>query len=387
VVPSIPLFTLAGYILAEGGASRRLVRLFETLFAHLPGGLAIAAVIVCAFFTSFTGASGVTIVALGGLLMPVLMATGYSQRHALGMVTGSGAIGLLFPPCVPVILYSIVAQQALEGFDPDALATHDISIENMFAGAFLPGVILLILVALWGATRRRVQSARPRFDGKEALRAIWAAKWELLMPVVAVGALLGGFVSSPVQAAALTVLYAFLVEFVLYRDLDWRRDLTRICAQSGLLIGGILLILGVALGLTHALVAAQVPERLIDWVTSTVHSPLVFLLALNVLLVIVGGLMEVYCAIVVVVPLIVPLGLQFGVDPVHLGVIILANLELGFLTPPVGLNLLLASSRFDRPMSEVVRASLPLFGVQALGVLLITYWPALTTTLPRLLAP
>jgi tripartite ATP-independent transporter DctM subunit len=384
-VPTLPLFAFTGYLLAESGAAQRLVDLFRTLFGGVRGGMAIATVLSCAFFTTFTGASGVTILALGGLLMPVLRSAGYGERDALGLVTGAGSLGLLFPPCLPVILYSIVASQTLQGLDPDTLGSFDVSIEGMFKAALVPGILLLVLVSAWGVWRQpRRQGKAPPVGSRTVLRAVNAAKWELALPVVAVGALFGGWVSSPVQAAAVTACYALAVELLVHRDMKLLRNLPRIAAECGLLTGGILLILGSAMGLTNYLVTAEVPEALTAWVAAHVQSPIVFLLALNFALLIVGCLMEIYSAIVVVVPLIVPLGLHYGVDPVHLGVIFLANLELGFLHPPVGINLFLSSYRFNKPIGEVVIATLPVMLILAMAVVLITYWPGLTHWLPAL---
>jgi tripartite ATP-independent transporter DctM subunit len=286
-----------------------------------------------------------------------------------------------------VILYSIVAMQTLQGLDPETLGSFDVSIEGMFKAAFLPGLLLLALVCGWGVWRQPRATTRPEpWRWRPVRAALWAAKWELALPVVAVGALFGGWASSPVQAAAFTALYALFIESVVHRDLKLRRDLPRIAAECGLLTGGILLILGAAMGLTNYLVTAEVPETLTAWVAAHVQSPLLFLLALNIVLLLVGCLMEIYSAIVVVVPLIVPLGLHYGVDPVHLGVIFLANMELGFLHPPIGINLFLASYRFGKPIGTVVRATLPVIGLLAFAVVLITYWPALTHWLPSVLA-
>jgi len=373
-LPTIPLFTLAGYFLAEGGASRRLVRVFETLFGQVRGGPAVVTALVCAFFTSFTGASGVTILALGGLLMPVLLSAKYSERNALGLLTGAGSLGLLFPPCLPLILYAIISTQA----------KASVSIEQMFLGGILPGVLLVGLTAWWGISVGPKQTTeRKPFDVAEAWRAIWEAKWELLLPVVTLVALFGGF-STPVEAAALTALYAFIVETFINRDLRIVRDIPRVVTECGLLIGGVLLILGVANGFTNYLVDAQVPAKMVEWTTHSIRSPWMFLLLLNLFLLVVGCLMDIYSAIVVVVPLIVPIGKAFGIDPVHLGIIFLANLELGYLTPPVGMNLFLSSYRFGKPMPEIVRSVLPMLAVFLVGVLLITYIPPMTTLLPRL---
>lgn len=372
-LPSIPLFTLAGYFLAEGGASKRLVRVFQALFGSLRGGPAIVTALVCAFFTSFTGASGVTILALGGLLMPVLLAARYTERNALGLLTGAGSLGLLFPPCLPLILYAIVANTS---------AQANLTIQEMFLGGLGPGVLLVILTAIWGI-RQVPRAAGPEtsFRWREAGVSIREAKWELLIPVVALTALFSGW-ATPVEAAAVTALYAFICEALIYRDLRLFRDVPRVMTECGLLVGGVLLILGVALGFTHFLIDMQIPDQLVEWATGTIHSRWLFLLMVNVFLLIVGCLMDVFSAIVVVVPLLVPLGNAFGIHPIHLGIIFLANLELGFLTPPVGMNLFLASYRFNKPMPEVIRASLPMLLVLLAGVLLITYLPPLTLLLP-----
>jgi C4-dicarboxylate transporter DctM subunit len=368
-LPAIPMFTLAVYLLAEGGAARRLVRVFQSLVGHFRGGAAIATVLVCAFFTSFTGASGVTILALGGLLMPALLSARYSEKNALGLLTGSGSIGLLFPPCLPIILYAIIA---------------NIEINEMFLGGILPGVLMVVAAAIWGifqSPKIPKEQIKP-FRWGEAGTALWDAKWELLLPVVACAALFSGYATA-VEASAVTALYAFIVESLVYKDLSITKDLPRVMAECGLLVGAILLILGVALGFTGYLIQAQVPDHLITWVQSSVHSPLVFLLALNIFLLVVGCLMDIFSAIIVVVPLMVPLGTAFGINPVHLGIIFLANLELGYLTPPVGMNLFLSSYRFNKPMPEVWKAIVPILLVLLAGVLLITYVPFMSTALPQ----
>lgn len=366
-IATVPLFTLAGYFLAEGGAPKRLVRVFHALFGQLPGGSAVVTALACAFFTSFTGASGVTIVAIGGLLMPVLLAERYSEKAALGLVTGAGSLGLLFPPCLPLILYAIIAR---------------VPIENIFLGGIIPGILMVGATAWWGIRQGRKTSLPSQsFQWAEAKAALWEAKWELLLPVVTFAALFGGF-ATPVEAAAITALYAFVAEVVIYRDLAFRRDIRRVMVECGLLVGGVLLILGVALGLSNYLVDADVTARTVEWTTHSIHSRWVFLLVLNIFLLIVGCLMDIYSAIMIQVPLLVPIGAAFGVDPIHLGIIFLANLELGYLTPPVGLNLFLASYRFGKSVPEVFRAVAPIVVVMFAVVLLITYVPWLTTALP-----
>lgn len=369
-LPAIPLFTLAGYFLAEGGAPTRLVRVFRALFTSFHGGAAIAAVFAGSLFTCLTGASGVAILALGGLLMPLLIALRYSERDALGLVTGAGLPGILLLPSLPLILYAIVA---------------DVNIRAMFLGALLPMFVMLGLTAWWGVRRGpRADGATPAFDAREVRAAIGAAKWELALPAVALAALFSGL-ATPVEAAALTALYAFVVEVFIYRDLTLTRDVPRVMAECGLLVGGVMLILGVALGLSNYFVDAEIPAKLTAWLDETVRHKWLFLLALNLFLLLAGCLMDVFSAIIVIAPLLVPIGRAFGIDPIHLGVIFLANLELGFLTPPVGINLFFASYRFRKPVLEVCRSVATLLPVQLAGVLLITYLPWLTTFLPGLL--
>jgi len=373
-LPAIPLFTLAGYFLAEGGASKRLIRVFRAAVGGVRGGPAILTALVCAFFTSFTGASGVTILALGALLMPVLLSARYSERNAVGLLTGAGSLGLLFPPALPLILYAVVATSI----------GSSVTLKQIFLGGIVPGFLLVGLTACWGVYQAPARSrAEATFDLRELGRAAADAKWELLLPVVAMVALFGGF-ATPVEAAAVTALYAFAIETLVYRDLKIRSRVPEVMAECGLLVGGVLLILGVAMGFTNYLVDAQVPDRAVDWAQGSIESRWVFLLTLNAFLLLVGCLMDIFSAIVVVVPLIVPVAVAFGVDPVHLGIIFLANMELGYLTPPVGMNLFLAAYRFEKPVPEVMRAVIPMFLVLLVGVLLITYVPWLTTALPAM---
>lgn len=368
-LPAIPLFTLAGYFLAEGGAAQRLIRVFQALFGSFRGGAALITVLLTGFFTSFTGASGVTILALGGLLMPLLLGVKYPERAGIGLITSGCSLGVLLPPALPLILYAIIARQP---------------IETMFLAALLPAAVMTAMLA-WLGMRRQPRDVAPiPFDRREAGAALWAAKWELAIPLVTFGGLASGYVT-PTETAALTALYAFFIEVAIYRDLSLTRDVPRVMTECGLLVGGIILILGMALGFTNYLIDAQIPDLATEWVRATITSPWVFLLALNLLLLLVGAFMDIFSAIIVVTPLIVPIGLAFGIDPVHLGIIFLANMELGFLTPPVGMNLFFASYRFGKPMGEVARAVLPSLAVLALGVLVITYVPALSTWLPGFL--
>jgi len=368
-LPAIPLFTLAGFILAQGQSSERLLRVFRALVGWMPGGTAVVCAVVCAFFTIFTGGSGVTILALGGLLLPALLKDGYRDRFSVGLLTASGSLGLLLPPAMPLILYAIVAQTAPE---------------NLFIGGILPGVLLIALVAAWGMREGIVTGAgRHAFAGAEARKALWAAKWELALPLVVLGALFSGR-ATLVETSALTALYAAIVTGPVHRDFEIGPGLQQAFRECVVLIGGVLIILGVAKGFTAYMVDVDIPFRLLEWTQARIESPLLFLLALNVFLLIVGCVMDIFSAIVVVVPLISTIGAAYGIDPVHLGIIFIANLELGYLTPPVGLNLFLASYRFDRPLLEVYRASVPLLVILGIGVLVITYVPWLTLGLLEL---
>ena len=363
-IAAIPLFTVAGFLLAEGKSSERLLRVFRAWVGWLPGGTAIAAAALCAFFTLVTGGSGVTILVLGGLLLPALIASGYRERFSIGLLTASGSLGLLFPLSLPLMLYGIVSQKA--------------PIDDLFIGGLLPGLLMLGLLAALGVREGlKTKAARTPFTIGEGAAALWAAKWELFLPVFVVGTFIGG-VATLVETAPIAALYTVIVQRYVTRDLPSWKDVFRVAADCIALVGGVLLILAVAAGLTDYLVFAQIPARLIEWTQAHVHSKLVFLLFLNVFLLLVGTLMDIFSAIVVVVPLILPLAEIYGVNPVHLGIIFVANLELGFLHPPLGLNLLFASVRFKKPVLEVTWATLPMLGILAIGVLLITYWPWLT---------
>jgi C4-dicarboxylate transporter DctM subunit len=365
---TIPLFTLAGFLMAEGKSPERLLRLLRACFGWAPGGTAFAAAALCAFFTLFTGGSGVTILALGGLLLPAMLKEAYRERFSIGLLTASGSLGLLFPLSVPLMMFAIVV----------SAAGTSIEMEHLFIGGVLPGVLMLALVGILGsreAVRQRVE--RLPFRLSECLGAIWEAKWELLLPVVVLGALLLK-VAKIAELAPVAALYALIVQRFIHRDLRTNADVVRVMDDCVSLVGGVLLILCVAVGLTRYFVIIGVSEQLVAWTQAHVESRWVFLLCLNVFLLLVGTVMDIFSAIVVVAPLLLPLAAAFKVDPVHLGVIFVANLELGYLHPPLGLNLLLASVRFKKPVLEVMWATLPVLGILAGGVLLITYWDWLT---------
>jgi tripartite ATP-independent transporter DctM subunit len=367
-LPAIPLLTVAGYVLAEGNASQRLVRAYKGLFGWLPGGVAIMATFVCALFTAFTGASGVTILALGGVLLPSLLAEGYPEDFSVGLVTAAGSLGLLFPPSLPVILYGVVSQTP---------------IDYLFVGGLVPGLLMIGLVCAYGVwVGRRHGAHRTSFDGREALRALWAAKWDLGLPTLVMAAVISGY-ATIVEAAALAAAYSIVVEVALFRSMHLFRDLPRVLVHAATLVGSVLILLGCALGLTSWFVDAEIPTRLVEWMTLHVHSPALFLLMLNAVLLVLGSVLEIYSAIVVLAPLVAPLGVAYGIDPVHLGVVFLANLELGFLFPPMGLNLFLSASRFGKSLPWVYRKSFPFLLIMAVGVLLITYLEPITTGVVR----
>lgn len=366
---AIPLFTLAGYLLGESRAPKRLVRLSNALLGWLPGGLAIVAIVACAFFTAFTGASGVTIVALGALLYPALRQAGYDERFSLGLVTSAGSLGLLFAPSLPLILYGFVAGQM--GTDPP------VTIPDLFLAGVVPGLLMVGMLsayAMW--VGRSVTQSRHAFDGRELWLALKETVWELPLPFIVLGAIYSGAMAAS-EAAAVTALYVLVVTVFVKREISLAK-LPGVMADSMRLVGAILLILAAALALSNWLVDQEVPAKLFESLREHVHSPWVFLLLLNVFLLVVGMLLDIFSAIVILTPLLLPVAAGFGIHPVHLGVVMLANLQLGYFTPPVGMNLFIASYRFGQPLTTLVRACVPFFLVLAAAVALITWWPALS---------
>lgn len=369
-LPAIPLLTIAGYVLAEGGSARRLVRAYKGFFGWLPGGVAVMATVVCAVFTTFTGGSGVTILAVGGLLLPMLQEEKYPEGFSLGLVTASGSLGLLFPPSLPVILYAVVA---------------GVPVERLFLGGLVPGVLMIAMVAAYGmymGVKHKVP--RQPFRAKEAMEGLWAAKWDVGLPTIVVATVATGY-ATVVEAAALGCAYSLVVEMVIFRSIHPWRDLPKVLATASTLVGSVVILLGIAMGLSSWLVDAEIPTQLLEWTTEHVKSPWVFLLALNVGLLLLGSVLEIYAAIVVLAPLIAPIGVAYGIDPIHLGIVFLANLELGFLFPPMGLNLFLSSSRFQKPLPYLYARALPFLVILAVGVLLITYLDPMTTGVVHLL--
>jgi tripartite ATP-independent transporter DctM subunit len=366
---AIPLFTLAGYLLGESQAPKRLVRLSNALLGWLPGGLAIVAIVACAFFTAFTGASGVTIVALGALLYPALRQAGYDERFSLGLVTAGGSLGLLFAPSLPLILYGFVAGQM--GTDPA------VTIPDLFLAGVVPGLLMVVLLAAYAMwVGRSITQSRHRFDSRELWLALKETAWELPLPFIVLGGIYSGELAAS-EAAAVTALYVLVVTVFIKKEISLS-SLPAVMADSMRLVGAILLILGSALALSNWLVDQEVPAKLFESLREHVHSPWVFLLLLNLFLLVVGMLLDIFSAIVILTPLLLPVAAGFGIHPVHLGVVMLANLQLGYFTPPVGMNLFIASYRFGQPLTTLVRACVPFFLVLAAAVGLITWWPALS---------
>ena len=372
VLLAIPLFTFAGYLLGESRAPQRLVRLTTAIFGWLPGGLAMVALVSCALFTAFTGASGVTIVALGALLYPALKQAGYEEKFNLGLVTTSGSLGLLFAPSLPLILYGIVVQQL-------GLASG-VTIEALFLAGLLPGMLMLALLFAWSLWRNRgIRTPFAELSWRDALGALRESKWELPLPFLVLGGIYGG-VFAVSEAAAITALYVVITEVFILREVKFR-SLAAVMRDSMVVVGGILVILGMSLASTNYLIDAQVPTKLFDLMRRLVSSPVTFLVLLNVFLLLLGTMLDIFSALVIVVPVILPVAISYGVHPVHLGIIFLANMQLGYFTPPVGMNLFIASYRFDKPILELYRATLPFFFLLLAAVLLITYWPALSLVL------
>lgn len=363
---ALPLFTFAGYILAESQLSFRLVRLTQVFLGWMPGGLSVVAFVTCAFFTAFTGASGVTIVAVGALLFPALVQAGYKERFSLGLVTTSGSLGLLLAPSLPLILYGVIVQQ----MD----IPNPFSIQELFIAGILPALLMIVLLTAYSIwSNRDAPIEKGEFSWSEAKQALLAAKWEAPLPIVILGGIYTGFFAVS-EAAAVTAFYVLLVEVVIHREVAYR-ELPRIIRESMVMVGGILLILGVSLAFTNFLIDAEVPQALFDWIRLYVDNKIMFLILLNIVLLILGAILDIFSALVIMIPLIVPVALGFGVDPVHLGIIFLANMQIGYFTPPIGMNLFIASYRFKRPIGELYHATIPFMFVLLFALAIITYVP------------
>lgn len=359
---AIPLFTFAGYLLSESAAPRRLVRLTNAVLGWMPGGLALVALSACAFFTAFTGASGVTIIALGAILYPALQHDGYPDDFNLGLVTSAGSLGLLFAPSLPLILYGVIAEVPIDG---------------LFRAGVLPGLLMLVMLSGWSFwVNRHNRKPAGSFSWREVRSALRESMWELPLPVVVLGGIYSGFFAVS-EAAAVTALYVLIVEVLILREVPLP-GLPRIMRESMLLVGGILIILGVSLASTNYMIDAGVPQKLLAVVAEMVTSPGSFLFLLLIFLLILGAILDIFSAIVLVVPLILPIASQYGIDEYHLGIVFLAAMQLGYLTPPVGLNLFIASYRFDQPIMKVYSATFPFLIILLLSVIVIAYWPQLS---------
>jgi C4-dicarboxylate transporter, DctM subunit len=369
VLAALPLFTFAGYLLAESRTSDRVVRLSRVFLGWMPGGLAIVSFMACALFTAFTGASGITIVALGALLYPALIQDGYPENFSMGLVTTSGSLGLLFAPSLPLILYGIIAQQMTVG--------EGVSIEKLFLAGLLPGLLMLLILSSWSLwVNRRMPLQKKSFEIREAFSALKEAKWEIPLPIFVLGGVYGGFFAIS-EAAAVTALYVLVVEVFIYREISIRK-LPEIMCDSMVMVGGILLILGVSLASTNYLIDAEVPTRLFNFIQDHVTDKIVFLILLNILLLMLGAILDIFSALVIMVPLILPVAVSYGIDPVHLGIIFLANMQIGYFTPPVGMNLFIASYRFKKSIISLYRSTIPFMLLLLIAVLIITYWPGLS---------
>ena len=372
MLQALPMFALAGYVLAGSRASERLLRLTRAAFGWMPGGLAMVCVILCTFLTAFTGASGVTIVALGGLLLPALLKDGYREKAALGLVTSGGNMGVLFAPSLPLILYAIIAQPI----------SSEVTISALFRAGLLPGLLAIAVLCGYGIwAGLHAQIPRRPFAVRELVAAVKESKWEIPLPFVVLGAIYGGWLVAS-EAAVLTAAYVLVVETVVYREMPLRK-LSGIIRDTTVLVGGVLLILGMGMAITNFLIDQEVPQLILEWVGARIQNPIVFLMALNLFLLGVGCIMDIYTATVVIVPLLAPLAVRYGIHPVHLGVIFLANLAIGYSTPPVGMNLFIAAMRLHKPLMKLAVASLALMGLMLIILALITYWPALSLALVR----
>jgi tripartite ATP-independent transporter DctM subunit len=371
ILLAIPLFTFAGYLLGESQASTRLVNLSNHLLGWLPGGLAIVAIFTCALFTAFTGASGVTIIALGALLYPALKQAGYSENFNLGLLTSSGSLGLLFAPSLPLILYGVVAQQmALD---------QPIGIDQLFLAGIFPGLLMLVMLSVYSMRQPRIKNEKKGFDATRALAALNAAKWEIPLPIIVLGGIYGGFIAVS-EAAAVTALYVLVIEVLVMREITFRQ-LPHIMRESMVLVGGIMIIIGASLASTNYMIDAEIPTRLFELIQQYIDDQLTFLILLNLFLLGLGMILDIFSAIVIIVPIILPIAVGYGVHPVHLGIIFLANMQLGYFTPPVGMNLFIASYRFEKPIMTLYRATIPFFFILLIAVLIITYWPTLSLVL------
>ncbi len=366
---ALPMFTFTGYILSASNTSQRMLDLIQSLVGWMPGGLVIFAFIFSAIFTAFTGASGVTIVALGALLYPALVKAGYTDKFSLGMVTASGSLGLLLAPSLPLILYGIIAQQM-------ELETK-FEISDLFIAGLMPAALMVIFLSIYSVIKNRQFKIKTEtFEKQKIAKAMWAMRWELPMPLILVAGIYSGFFAIS-EAAALIALYVLFIEIFLYKEISYSR-LLEVVRESMVMVGSIILILAVSLALTNVFVDAEIPDKLFQFVKDNVDTKIGFLIVLNIFLLFVGAILDIFSALVIIVPLILPVAISFGIHPVHLGIIFLANMQIGYLTPPVGINLFISSFRFKKPIAEVYSASLPFMLVLLLVLIIITYVPQLS---------
>jgi C4-dicarboxylate transporter DctM subunit len=364
VLTALPLFTFAGCLLTASQSPRRVTRFLQAAFGWLPGGVGIAALGSCAFFTALTGASGITIVAVGGFLYPILRQEGYDEPFSTGLLTTAGSRGLLFPPSLPVILYGVVAQ---------------VDIAAIFKTALVPAVASILVVGLYTALRQRfgrsraaVSTPRAGFSIGRLATATWGCIWEAPIIVIVIGGVFGGWVTVA-EVSTLIVAYLLVVLCLIKREVHWRRQLPSIMVESVLLSGAVIIVLAMALGFTGYLVDQQIPQHLTRLINSLTDQRVVFLAALNLFLLAAGCLLDIFSAIVILVPLLIPLAETFQVDPLHLAVIFLLNLEIGYSTPPIGMNLFIAHLKFGQPLSKLYRATLPFLGLMLMVLILVTY--------------
>ena len=370
ILLAIPLFTLAGYVLGESKASERLVLLTDALLGWMPGGLAIVSLFACAFFTALTGASGATIIALGAILYPAMKQAGYEERFNLGLITSSGSLGLLFPPSIALILYGVIVQQMGIGVP--------VAIDDLFLAGLLPGLLMLLMLTVYSIykSHQRPEIKRTPFSWSKLLKALRSSMWEIPMPFILIGGIYSGFFAIS-EAAAVAVMYVLIVEVVILREVAFNK-LPEIMRDSMVLVGGVLVILGVSLASTNYLIDTEVPNRLFEFIRSHIDSKLTFLMLLNIFLLILGMILDVFSALVIIVPLLLPIAIGYDIHPIHLGIIFLANMQIGYFTPPVGMNLFIASYRFHKPVTELYQATIPFMFILIAAVLVITYWPELT---------
>jgi tripartite ATP-independent transporter DctM subunit len=369
VLMAIPMFTFAGYLMAESNTPKRIINLSRSIIGFFPGSLSVVAIISCALFTAFTGASGVTIVALGGLLLPILIKEGYKENFSTGLLTTTGSLGLLFPPSLPLILYAIIAGSSY------SVLSETISVDDLFLAALLPGILIISVLSIYSVIKSK-NITRHKFSKENLILALKESKWEIPLPIIVIWGIYSGFFTAS-EASAITAFYVLIIEVFIYKEIPIKK-LKSIIKEASILVGGIIIIIGMALAFTNYLIEQEIPQMLVSNMKMYISSKYTFLIVLNIFLLIVGCLMDIFSAILVVVPLIIPIAHEFGVHPLHLGVIFLVNLEIGYSTPPVGLNLFIASFRFKKPIMELYKASLPYLILLLICLLIITYIPEIS---------